>query len=282
MGIDWFEECVLIGGEFTDVDLQDASFVRANLKETTFDSVNLSEADLSATDLEGAQLRDINLRKATLEGARIENIRFSNVKVDTRTTFGETCVYEQDLADAAHTGEYLTLAQAATRTYQNIEQLYSENGLTADDRRFYRKRKDLQRRVAWHTQDYVTALLAEGSRWVTGYGISPWRVLGSALILIVVSAVLYPITGGITETVSTVSGTQTETWRISDPVEPFLPHATTVLFKSLYFSVVTFSTLGYGDISPVGSTARAIAGLEAFLGSLLMALLVFVLSRRIS
>jgi len=52
-----------------------------------------------------------------------------------------------------------------------------------------------------------------------------------------------------------------------------------VLFKSVYFSVVTFATLGYGDIQPIGLIARLLAGLEALLGALLAALLVFVLSR---
>lgn len=51
------------------------------------------------------------------------------------------------------------------------------------------------------------------------------------------------------------------------------------MFKSLYFSVVTFATLGYGDIQPIGTVARFLAGIEALLGALLAALLVFVLTR---
>ncbi len=46
----------------------------------------------------------------------------------------------------------------------------------------------------------------------------------------------------------------------------------------LYFSVVTFATLGFGDISPVGSFARFLAGVESLFGSLLLALLVYVLT----
>jgi hypothetical protein len=39
----------------------------------------------------------------------------------------------------------------------------------------------------------------------------------------------------------------------------------------LFFSVVTFTTLGYGDIAPFG-WSRAVAALEAFVDSFAMAL----------
>ena len=55
-----------------------------------------------------------------------------------------------------------------------------------------------------------------------------------------------------------------------------------VFGKSLYFSTVTFATLGFGDIQPIGSVARMIAGVEALLGQMLMALLVFVLTRNVT
>ena len=47
----------------------------------------------------------------------------------------------------------------------------------------------------------------------------------------------------------------------------------------LYFSVVTFTTLGYGDFHPIGTT-RAIAATEAFFGAFLMALFVVTFARR--
>lgn len=49
--------------------------------------------------------------------------------------------------------------------------------------------------------------------------------------------------------------------------------------NSIYFSVVTFTTLGYGDVQPVGF-AKYVAASEAVIGASLMALLVFVLGRR--
>ena len=42
----------------------------------------------------------------------------------------------------------------------------------------------------------------------------------------------------------------------------------------LYFSLVTITTLGYGDISPVAPFARISAGFEAAMGTLYIAVLV--------
>lgn len=45
-------------------------------------------------------------------------------------------------------------------------------------------------------------------------------------------------------------------------------------FDGLYFSIVTLSTLGYGDISPVAKPARMLAAMEALSGPLYLAVLI--------
>jgi hypothetical protein len=42
----------------------------------------------------------------------------------------------------------------------------------------------------------------------------------------------------------------------------------------LYFSFVTMTTLGYGDILPISATARALAYMQAIFGQLYVAILV--------
>lgn len=45
-------------------------------------------------------------------------------------------------------------------------------------------------------------------------------------------------------------------------------------FETLYFSIVTLSTLGYGDITPVHLAARILAACQAVAGQLYMAILI--------
>jgi len=47
-----------------------------------------------------------------------------------------------------------------------------------------------------------------------------------------------------------------------------------------YYSVVTFTTLGYGDMSPVGPIMKLLSSIQSFLGAVFMALIVVVLARK--
>ena len=49
---------------------------------------------------------------------------------------------------------------------------------------------------------------------------------------------------------------------------------------SLYFSLITFTTLGYGDFRPLEGWGRILAGSEAFIGAFMMALFVYTFARR--
>jgi hypothetical protein len=51
---------------------------------------------------------------------------------------------------------------------------------------------------------------------------------------------------------------------------------------NVYFSVITFSTIEYGDLSPAGAASRILVGVEFFAGATLVGLLVFVLGRCVS
>ena len=48
----------------------------------------------------------------------------------------------------------------------------------------------------------------------------------------------------------------------------------------LYFSVVTFTTLGYGDFQPVVGLSRFFVSLESIIGAITMALFVYTFARR--
>jgi hypothetical protein len=50
-------------------------------------------------------------------------------------------------------------------------------------------------------------------------------------------------------------------------------------WQALYFSVITFTSVGYGDIQPIGIT-RAFASIEALLGIFLISLFVFVFCQK--
>jgi voltage-gated potassium channel Kch len=281
-GVDWFEEVGLIGVEMTSVDLRESSLAGADLREAALEDVDARDANLSRVDVEDATLRTCDLRSADLRHAQFDQAVLSNTRINRDTTFGDRVVYEERLDEVTDRDAFESCAQAAVWGYREIHNLHEANALPYEARQYYLKEKDVRRRLAWKSGHRKRALMAEGTRWLTGYGMSPWRVLATAAFIIVVCALLYPTTGGLAETVASGGETSTITWSIEDPESTPTFVLVSVFFRSLYFSIVTFATLGFGDISPVGEFARALAGVEALLGQLLVAVLVFVLTRRIS
>jgi len=59
-----------------------------------------------------------------------------------------------------------------------------------------------------------------------------------------------------------------------------LGRAITSFWGALYFSVITFTTLGYGDIRPTAGLPSGLAAAEAVLGGIMMALTVLVIGRK--
>lgn len=107
------------------------------------------------------------------------------------------------------------------------------------------------------------------------YGESARRVVTLSLLTILAFGMAYPFVGGIEDDgiVYTIQFT-------SDPSLAGLAAAGEALLRNLYFSTITFTTIGYANVAPAGPWSRLFVGIESFLGALLMALLVFVLGRR--
>jgi hypothetical protein len=58
------------------------------------------------------------------------------------------------------------------------------------------------------------------------------------------------------------------------------PAGRAILFKNLYFSYITFLTIGHGNIGPQGALARVFAGLEVYLSVILGGLVLYALVKR--
>jgi hypothetical protein len=99
-------------------------------------------------------------------------------------------------------------------------------------------------------------------RLLFGYGERPVRVLIAGAMIIIFCAFFYSLPGSLV-------------YRAGPTEHSFL--------QGLYFSTITFTTLGYGDLYPAPDTLfRVIAMAEAVCGGCLMALFVVSLAKRFS
>jgi len=102
--------------------------------------------------------------------------------------------------------------------------------------------------------------------WCFGYGVRPWRVVGTIAVVVLAFGFLFAVahaTGHVE----------------AHPTGATRPAFDSPLLNGLYFSAITFATVGYGDVRALGWAASA-AMVEGFLGILLNAALVVVIFRK--
>ncbi len=132
---------------------------------------------------------------------------------------------------------------------------YEAAGYSEEAVKHFIEEKDLYLAISpWYEKVWMLAF-----RFVSLYGESPIRVVLASGIVIVGCALVYTFLG-LSVDGSTVA-----------PVH---------FLSSLYFSVVTFTTLGYGDYAPPSGLGRAVAAMEAMTGLFLMSLFLVTLVRK--
>jgi len=94
-------------------------------------------------------------------------------------------------------------------------------------------------------------------KWLYEWGENPWRILGWCIVIIFLFSGLYCLIGDIA---------------IKETIIKSYP-------EKLYFSGITFTTLGFGGYSPMGG-AKVLAFIESFLGIFSIALFVYSFARR--
>jgi hypothetical protein len=149
----------------------------------------------------------------------------------------------------------------------------------------YRRKKNKRTLLHAGGETGAKKRLIAGGKWfgnlllyeTCGYGERIWRILYVSALVIVTWAILY-----LTVTEGTRGPGDVTTTGFDSVAQIFSSEGITTIGHALYFSLVTFTTLGYGDVQPIGPIARLLASFESFLGALLLALVVFVIGRRMA
>jgi len=148
----------------------------------------------------------------------------------------------------------------AQETFLLLKNNFHSIGQYKDESWAFKKERDMERKSNCHFRTLHKWLWSCFLNGIFGYGEQPGKVILSAILVILLFASLFMIFG-----ISNV-GIELIT--------------TNNFFDCIYFSTVTFTTLGYGDFRPLEGLGRILAGSEAFLGAIMMALFVYTFARR--
>jgi hypothetical protein len=150
--------------------------------------------------------------------------------------------------------------ERAFRMYRRAIAAYEQCGLAAEARHLTYALMRLRLRRARVLRLPVRQRVELALYWATaGFGLRPLRVIGTALTLVLLYGLAY--------------------WAIAGVVAVHAPEPLT-LWHAIYFSGITFATVGYGDFLPAPH-ARLLALTEGVIGAFTMGFFVVVLANRL-
>ncbi|RJT07567.1 pentapeptide repeat-containing protein [Halococcus sp. IIIV-5B] len=262
-----FGGATLEGVDFESADLSGQDLSGLNMRESNLNGADLSNANmeggnLQECELENTVIEDANLRITDLSGAYTYQCYMNKVWVNSESTFYPSGYDEKD------NPEY----DKSARVYRNYQNIFRENSLPEISRRFRIYEKDI-RVKSKISESPIVGRVSLLSRWVWLYAESWKRILATSAVIIALYSVLYNYMS-----VSEASPISSRQVVLGHTIN--FPGISYDIINAIYFSVSTFTTLGYGDIQPNSIFTRILAGSEALVGSLLIAALLFVIGRR--
>ncbi|MFT5759089.1 MAG: hypothetical protein ACI9LM_003838 [Alteromonadaceae bacterium] len=249
----------------TGYDFSYADFYRVNLKDAHLFNINLTHASLMKTDLTHANLNCGNLKKVNLLGVKWKDCKIENIQI------GKSVKQEFQARQETKKGN----TEDARDYFEQAEEVYRDLRKHTEHAGIFRLsggliQKELTMRRMQLPKVSIKRFTSKFVDLFCGYGEAPLRIIGISMLIILICAMLYTFTGlNYQGTVLAYSNNQSSAQNFD------------FFLSCIYYSVVTFTTLGYGDFTPVG-VSRAIAAFEAFTGSFTLALFVVVFVKKMT
>ena len=164
----------------------------------------------------------------------------------------------------------INLYEASYDVFNMLYYFYIQNGKLDEALEMHRRRSDVRRKILMVKGGWtrVRAIFYDLVilKFLTGYGLNVLRPIFLSFLTVIIFALLFWATGGISKLVNGIS---------------YKPD----FWDYLYHSVITFTSLGYSNIVPnleIGHLAQGLVAAESILGAFLIALIIFTITYRVS
>ncbi len=276
----------LEGADLRKAHLQKAPLWKAHLEGAKLSGTHFEGADLAGTHLEGANLagthlEGADLHQAHLEGADLRGADFSNANV-TGVAYDRKPRKFRGIRVATCYGHALFVRDARDPDY--IETVLES--LRAD-RDSWKRRKKRQRReldtelrgangrrswswrrksiTAWRVTSREWVLLACRRAWMRFWS---WIDYGRSLLRVGVMGVFLAVIFGC--------------FYSAFPSLLCMRDSAETPFTPFYYSIVTLTTLGFGDVTPKSLCGEVLVTVEVIAGYVTLGLLVSILANKVA
>jgi len=255
-------------GGVTYLDLRGLRVEQTQVDKATLRNVNLRWAVFRDVGFKNAKFTNCNFSQATLAECYLRHARFE--KCDLVNAHFDSCDFSQALIaesrvdfasfkncevrlDTIRFREDST-PQAMVRVCRSLKLNAMSMGNFADAGELTYLEKTYERRALRGRGEWGQWAVSVLQSWLWGYGEKPWRLALFMLFNIVVfGTLLY--------------------WADALPGKAWWEH--------VYFSGITYLTIGYGDLAPNGPMARLLAVLEGAAGIATFGMLIASVTKKV-
>jgi uncharacterized protein YjbI with pentapeptide repeats len=249
------EDVSLEGARLAEAHLEGANMQRAKLQGATLQGAYLQQANLKYCNLSGV---DTNLIKADLEGAKLYAANLFQAKIEGINWGAEYIVgEEQESRQETNEDKKRELTKEAASAYRNLKIWHTEQGMyDAAGEFFFREMTAKRKALEWQPNPFPR-VWSKFVSLICGYGERPLRALIWAASVILGLAIIYFLIGA--------------TWDLE------------AFGDKLYFSFLSFTTLGYGSWLEIGNAwIKGIGVFESFIGIFTIALFLITFVRKMT
>ena len=247
-----------------DAKMEQANLSRANLRNASMYGINLKGTNLFKADFENANLNNADLRNCNLLGANLTNTKLKNVN------WGKDykVINEIEAEKAYDNGDIET----AKEKYKEAEDIYRAIKISMQSQTLGTETGEffIREMVSRRKQFDKFSGARIGSKIIqitTGYGEKLGNIAFTIIGIIIACMFLYGIEG--------IS--------YQDKILGFFSDDFSLLStigNLFYFSVVVYSTVGFGEMVPIGPIGKSVMIFEGIIGGLVLAILIIALYKK--
>ncbi|HSQ87429.1 pentapeptide repeat-containing protein [Romboutsia sp.] len=254
---------IFIDCQFKNCNIEKSIFENIDLHNIKFEHTNLKDAILKKIYINNVHITDCDCRSFKIINPDIKEFEFED---NYLTKFDEYTFIDKMNIDKRYKKNYVV----AFKLYRGIASKFEANGLLNNAGEYYYISKCMEYKSLSGINKFKSAIF-----WLLcGYGERPTFALITSLEIVLVFAIIYMVTGlNVDEYVISYK----DIFSQGIPIENLNPD----FMKSLYFSIVTFTTVGYGDITPIGYSVL-LSGIEMLLGVTMVGIWTATLTRKIT